>query len=305
MSALISIRNLQHNYGGLRAVRGIGFELQAGEVLGFLGPNGAGKSTTMRIISGGLAPTAGEVKIDDIDLLAHPLKAKARLGYLPENPPLYDDLTVDEYLAYTGRLRAIHSGRLDDAIARVKAECGLDEVGNRLIGQLSKGFQQRVGIAQAIIHDPRVVILDEPTNGLDPNQIREIRGLIQRLGRERGIILSTHILSEVQAVCSRVLILHNGQLAHEQALGQNGNGEMLSLELDTPPATGELERIECILAVEPLAENRFRVRLAEGATPSMLAEMIVTRGWGLREMTPAGHDLEQVFTRITSQEPAQ
>lgn len=283
----------------------VSFELQAGEVLGFLGPNGAGKSTTMRIISGGLAPGSGRITLNGIDLMEQPKQAKAQLGYLPENPPLHRDLTVDEYLVYAGRLRGIGKDKVSNAVSRVKEQCGLNEVGGRLIGQLSKGFQQRVGIAQAIIHNPRVVILDEPTNGLDPNQIREIRKLIQNLGRKRGIILSTHILSEVQAICSRVLIMHKGSLAHKQAMTRPDNGELLVLELDNPPSTEALEQLPGIARLETLNPNRYQVQLSEGCEISSLAEQIVNRGWQLRELSPAGHDLEQVFTRITSLEPEQ
>ncbi|MES9877614.1 MAG: ATP-binding cassette domain-containing protein [Candidatus Sedimenticola sp. PURPLELP] len=302
MSPLISIQNLSRNYGDFRAVNDVSFELQAGEILGFLGPNGAGKSTTMRIISGALAPNSGQVMLNGIDLLKHPLDAKAQLGYLPENPPLHHELTVDEYLLFSGRLRAIPKQDMDKALSRVKEQCGLNEVGGRLIGQLSKGFQQRVGIAQAIIHDPRVVILDEPTNGLDPNQILDIRNLIHNLGQERGVILSTHILSEVQAICSRVLILHRGKLAHEQTLNRQQAGELLHLELDTPPQPGELEKLQGVSKVIPLNPHRFKMQLSPGTECSSITEQAVNKGWGVRELSPAGHDLEQVFTRITSLE---
>ena len=209
---LVQVDDLTRYYQNHCAVRDLSFTLEAGEVLGFLGPNGAGKSTTMQIITGNLAPNAGQVRIAGHDMLDAPRAAKALLGYLPDHPPLYRELTVDEYLRYCARLHRIARAGTGAALARVKARCGLEAVGGRLIGNLSKGYQQRVGIAQAIIHDPPVVVLDEPTVGLDPIQIREIRALIRSLGSERSVILSTHILSEVQAICDRVQIIRDGEL---------------------------------------------------------------------------------------------
>ena len=196
----------------------INLELRRGEVLGFLGPNGAGKTTTMRMLTGNLAPSAGSVEICGIDLLDRPRDAKARIGYLPETPPLYRELTVDEYLRLAARLHRVSNADLRTALAVAKQRCGLNDVGRQLIGSLSKGYQQRVGIAQAIIHNPDVVILDEPTVGLDPNQMREIRTLIRELGAERSVILSTHILSEVESVCDRVQIMHQGRMVFNDSV---------------------------------------------------------------------------------------
>ena len=189
----VSARALSRSFGGNRAVRDVSLQLRRGEVLGLLGPNGAGKTTTMQMLTGNLAPTNGEVDICGIDLIGQPTQAKSRIGYLPEVPPLYRELKVDEYLRLAGRLHKIKKGALAQAIQRAKSRCGLADMGSRLIGSLSKGYQQRVGIAQAIIHEPDVIILDEPTVGLDPNQIREIRSLIKDLGRDHSLILSTHI----------------------------------------------------------------------------------------------------------------
>jgi ABC-2 type transport system ATP-binding protein len=209
-SSTIFARGLSRYFGNRVAVREIDLELKHGEILGFLGPNGAGKTTIMRMLTGNLAPSAGSVEICGIDLLDKPRDAKACIGYLPEIPPLYRELTVNEYLQLAARLHRVSNAKIRFALDSVIQRCGLNDTGKRLIGSLSKGYQQRVGIAQAIIHDPDVIILDEPTVGLDPNQIREIRTLIRELGTERSVILSTHLLPEVESVCDRVQIMHKG-----------------------------------------------------------------------------------------------
>src|SRR6185436_5638111 len=209
---LAEFSDISRHYGPIQAVKSVSFTIRRGEVLGFLGPNGAGKTTTMQILSGNLAPSEGRVTIAGHDLLEDPREAKRALGYLPEQPPVYRELTVDEYLEYCAALHQIGRAQRKPALDAAKEKCGLTDVGRRLIGNLSKGFQQRVGIAQAIIHLPALVILDEPTVGLDPIQIREIRTLIRELGKEHGIILSTHILPEVQATCDHVQIIHKGEL---------------------------------------------------------------------------------------------
>ncbi|PIE01284.1 MAG: multidrug ABC transporter ATP-binding protein [Thiothrix nivea] len=208
---LLEARGLSRFFGTQRVVEHIDLQLKQGEVLGLLGPNGAGKSTTLQMLAGSLAPATGEVRINGIDLLDEPLKAKHYLGYLPEQPPVYRDMSVNEYLFYCAHLHGMKRSAAGNAVAQVKQRCALQEVQNRLIGNLSKGFQQRVGIAQAVLHQPPLIILDEPTVGLDPVQIREIRALIRELGEEHGVILSTHILPEVQAVCDRVQILSAGR----------------------------------------------------------------------------------------------
>lgn len=208
----VSAKDLSRSYGARSAVRHIGFELCQGEVLGLLGPNGAGKTTTLQMLAGCLAPSTGTIEICGINLLEHPREAKALLGYLPETPPLYRELTVDEYLRLAARLHRVPRNEITAAINKTKQRCGLSEVGKRLVGNLSKGYQQRVGIAQAIVHNPRVVILDEPTVGLDPIQIRDIRSLIRELGGEHSVILSTHILPEVESVCDRIQIMNQGKL---------------------------------------------------------------------------------------------
>jgi ABC-2 type transport system ATP-binding protein len=210
----ISARALTRHFGAYTAVDAVDLELKRGEVLGFLGPNGAGKTTTMQMLTGNLAPSEGEVTICGIDLLTDPVAAKLCIGYLPEYPPLYRELTVDEFLSLAVKLHRVPKPKRRDAIARAKQRCGLSDVGRKLIGTLSKGYQQRVGIAQAIAHEPDVLILDEPTAGLDPNQIRDIRLLVRELGAVHSVILSTHILSEVEAVCDRVQIMHHGKVVY-------------------------------------------------------------------------------------------
>ena len=214
----ISARGLTRRFGNHIAVKNVDLTLARGEVLGFLGPNGAGKTTTMQMLTGNLAPSEGEVAICGVDLLADPIAAKAKIGYLPETPPLYRDLTVDEYLTLALKLHRVPKNTRRDAIARVKTRCGLNDVGRKLIGALSKGYQQRVGVAQAIAHGPEVVILDEPTVGLDPNQIRDIRALIREVGQNHSVILSTHILSEVEAICDRVQIMHRGDVVYRESM---------------------------------------------------------------------------------------
>lgn len=214
----LSARNLCREYNHRTVVQKVNLQLRRGEVLGLLGPNGAGKTTTMRMLTGNLAPSAGHIEICGIDLLDKPQEAKAHLGYLPEMPPLYHDMTVDEYLLLAARLHRVDKQGVKTALDNVKQRCGLEHRGRNLIGTLSKGFQQRVGIAQAIIHNPDVIILDEPTVGLDPNQMREIRQLIRELGAASSVILSTHILSEVESICDRVQIMHKGDVVFDQTM---------------------------------------------------------------------------------------
>ena len=216
----IATRNLSRDFGSYPAVKEINLELKHGEVLGFLGPNGAGKTTTMRMLTGNLAPSSGSVEICGIDLLDKPSEAKIHIGYLPETPPLYQELTVNEYLRLAAKLHRVNKTKICSALDKVKLQCGLKDIGNSLISSLSKGYKQRVGIAQAIIHDPDVIILDEPTVGLDPNQMREILSLIRNLGTKRSVILSTHILSEVTNVCDRVQIMHKGEMVLNDTLSR-------------------------------------------------------------------------------------
>jgi ABC-2 type transport system ATP-binding protein len=303
MKKIIEVNQLTRYYGSVCAVREVSFSLIRGEILGFLGPNGAGKTTTMQMICGNLAPTAGEIRINGVDVLDEPRKAKRSLGYLPEIPPVYRDLTVDEFLGYCARLHGLQGNAQRKAVDVAKGRTGLGDVGRRLIGNLSKGFQQRVGIAQAIIHMPLVIILDEPTVGLDPIQIHEIRELIRELGQEHGVILSTHILSEVQAVCNHVQIINRGELVLNTSIAgleQQMRASSLTLRLEKMPEIGLLKQIPQILEVEVLGEGYYRIfhdRLQNPAPE--IARQIVQFGWGLLELTPERRSMEEIFLEIT------
>jgi ABC-2 type transport system ATP-binding protein len=232
VDSMIDIQGLTKNYGTTKAVAGISFQVPKGQVVGFLGPNGAGKSTTMKVLTGYLEATSGTVKVCGVDVKADPVKARQSVGYLPENNPLYDDMMVDEYLTYVCRLRGITGADASKAIAMAADKCGIKDKRGKDIGELSKGYRQRVGLAQAIVHNPAVLILDEPTTGLDPNQVVEIRNLIRALGEEKTVIMSTHILPEVQHTCSRAIIIADGSIKADGApdtLTADGNTFSVSL----------------------------------------------------------------------------
>ncbi|MGA7801651.1 MAG: ATP-binding cassette domain-containing protein [Gammaproteobacteria bacterium] len=305
---LIRVEQLYRYYGHYCAVNNVSFELAKGEVLGFLGPNGAGKSSTMQMITGNLAPSGGRVTVAGIDLLDRPKQAKRQLGYLPEQPPLYRELTVDEYLAYCARLHGLVRGARDKAVKRAKDRCGLDTEGPRLINNLSKGYQQRVGIAQAILHNPAVVILDEPTVGLDPIQIREIRTLIRELGEDHGVILSTHILPEVQGTCSRVQIIHQGRLVFSDStdsLEHHLRAHRLIVAFHNAPQEDALRQVAGVTGVETLAEGRFRVEFSDSDPTEAIVDRATTAGWRLHELTPERRTLEQIFVELITAEPSQ
>ena len=299
--SLITANNLVRYYGNHRAVDDISFNLKTGDILGFLGPNGAGKSTTMKMLSGNLAPNEGEIHIHGVDLLDHPKQAKAEIGYLPEQPPLYKDMTVDEYLKYCARLHGIKRNEIPGSVELAKKRCGLAETGRRLIGNLSKGFQQRVGIAQAIIHSPKVIILDEPTVGLDPNQILEIRQLIVELGKDHGIVLCTHILPEVEAVCNRVQIINKGKFVYEadmaDLLDKRTTG-FYEVDLLHPPVISQLYEAAGINKVEPINKNSFLVHTTNN-TAEDIANAAIANNWGLIRLCPHRRTLEQIFVELT------
>ena len=309
MSTLISVKNLTRHYGDFCAVDDISFELSTGDILGFLGPNGAGKSSTMQMLAGNLAPTFGEIRINNVDLLENPKLAKASLGYLPENPPLYKEMTVIEYLQFCGRLHNITKSQLNCVCDSTIERCGLGDVRKRLINNLSKGYQQRVGIAQAILHSPPVIILDEPTVGLDPNQMLEIRALIRTLSETHGILLCTHILPEVQAVCNRVQIINSGRLVYSADMSDLLDAQQTSqsasspsfmqyeISLTKPVSEYDLSQHDIFHRVEKVGENSFIAECELNA--EQVSAYIINQQWGLTRFTPRETSLEQIFIDLT------
>ncbi len=306
---MISVRNLSKNFGDVRAVKGISFEVKKQEVVGFLGPNGAGKSTTMRMITGYLEPEQGEIYVDNLSVVDNSLETRKRIGYLPEDAPVYHDMDVIEYLRYVADIRDIKN--VDSRIREIAEVCGISHELYRGIGELSKGYKQRVGLAQAMIHDPEILILDEPTSGLDPNQIVEIRDLIRRLGEERTVILSTHILSEVQATCDRALIINRGTIVADDTIEnlQSSAGEETSyrIELIAPfdKATNVIGRIDGVQNVRHGAGTRENSAVFTFTTPGSIdpREEIFSRAvennWVMLEMSRERIGLEDVFRQLT------
>jgi ABC-2 type transport system ATP-binding protein len=294
---------LTRHYGGREAVSNVSFTLSKGQVLGFLGPNGAGKSTTMKMLTGNLAPSNGSVKICGIDMIENPKEAKALIGYLPEMRPLYKELTVDEYLIIAARLHHVTSGNIRKAVENAKDRCGLGHMSKRLIENLSNGYQQRVGIAQAIIHNPMVVILDEPTVGLDPIQIREIRALIREVGVEHSVIISTHILPEVEMVCDHVQIIDKGKLVFNgniDVLKKQRVGNKLLVGFRHAPNSEALLKVAGILEVENLHNNMMRITFSDDASSAeAIVQAAVSNNWGLFHIAPDQTSLEDVFVQLT------
>ncbi len=301
---MLSLRRLVKRYGPVVALEEASFDVPPGRIVGFLGPNGAGKTTTMQIISGNLAPDEGTVSIAGHDLLLEPRAAKSALGYLPEQPPLYRELTVDEYLDYCAALNRIERKRHRPAREQAKERCGLRDVGKRLIGNLSKGFQQRVGLAQAIIHLPPVIILDEPTIGLDPIQIREIRKLVRELGENHGVILSTHILPEVQASCDHVQIISNGSLVLNdsiEGLARHMKSASLSIAFRRPPSASALEQLTGVTMVQFSDTHQVKVFHRPDHDPTEeILRLAAEHDWGLYEIRPLGASLEELFLELTT-----
>ena len=301
MSPLLEVRKLERRDGSRLRVTGVSFAVRRGEVVGLLGLNGAGKSTTLTAIAGVLAPSAGAIRVEGVDLSRDPRHAKARIGFLPERPPLYPELTVDEYLRFAARLRGLPARRVGVAVDAAKARCGLGAVGRRLIVQLSKGFQQRVGLAQAIVHDPALILLDEPTSGLDPAQAEEIRSLIAELGREHGVIFSSHLLDEVQRVCGRVEVLHEGRHLAGFPMGAEGPDRPTHLVVACarPLVADWLRALPGVDGAEGLPDGRFRLALAPDADRPALSAALVDAGYGLLELTPERPSLERRFLELT------
>ena len=308
----VEASELTRLYGGREAVSNVSFNLKQGEVLGFLGPNGAGKSTTMKMLTGNLAPSAGSVKICGIDMIENPKEAKALIGYLPEMRPLYKEFTVDEYLTIAARLHRVTGKNIKKAVENAKERCGLTHMSKRLIENLSNGYQQRVGIAQAIIHNPMVVILDEPTVGLDPIQIRDIRALIREIGGEHSVILSTHILPEVEMVCDHVQIIDKGKLVFNggiDVLKRQRIGNKLLIGFSNTPTVEALLKIKGVTEAEVADNNMMRVRFAEDqdndkSPHEAIVQAAVKNKWGLYQIAPDQTSLEDVFVQLTYQDAA-
>lgn len=302
----LQIKNLTRVYGQQRAVDDISFEVAKGEIIGFLGPNGAGKSTTMKIATTYLPPTSGTVLVEGLDVTQHPQKVKKVIGYLPEHNPLYTDLYVREYLDFVGRFYGLRGAGLKAAVDRIIDVCGLTAEKHKRIEMLSKGYRQRVGLAQALLHDPRVVILDEPTSGLDPNQILEIRKLIKETSHSKTVIFSTHILQEVQALCDRVVVINKGKIVADDRLSNllvvAGGQQVVIVEFETPVAPGDLEKITGIATVERIDDNRFRLFSAGGVDPRPeIFRFAADRSLSLVGLRQEESSLENVFRDLTVQ----
>lgn len=314
----IVVRNLKKFYGDAKAVDDISFDVRSGEILGFLGPNGAGKTTTMRIITCYLSPTSGSVEVEGKDVRRDSLEVRRLVGYLPEQNPLYLDMNVLEYLEYTAHLQGVPKKSVPERVRRMVDVCALGEMKHKDIGQLSKGYRQRVGLAAAMIHDPKVLILDEPTSGLDPNQIIEIRNLIRELGKEKTVILSTHILSEVQATCNRVIIINRGKIVAdgpiEELQRSLHGGERIVLEIEVPNAqsfemiAASVRSIPSIASVSLINEQngvkRLNIETSEAVDIRRdLFQLCIQKDWTLLELHRVQTSLEDIFRQLTAEEP--
>jgi len=313
---MIEVENLTKRYGRQTAVDGISFNVQKGEILGFLGPNGAGKTTTMRVLTCFLPPTEGTARVAGHDVLEEPLEVKRRVGYVPETPPLYPDLTVEAFLDFCAKIKGVSPGDRQAKIADVAAKCRIADVQGTMIGRLSKGYRQRVGLAQALLHDPDVLVLDEPTAGLDPKQIIETRELIKGLGGDHTVILSTHILPEVSVTCGRVVIINQGRVVAEDSpenLTQRLQGKgSLRVEVrgETGPVLEALRSVAGVAAVVPGVDTSdgvtFEVETEAGRdVRPEVARVVVERGFGLLGLRQVGMSLEDVFLHLTTADPGE
>lgn len=300
---IVRVENLSHRYSIQWAIRDINFEINRHGIYGLLGSNGAGKSTTMNIICGVLKQTSGNVFIKGIDLRKEPVKAKMHVGFLPQKPPLHTDLTVEEYLVHCAFLRRLPGKAVNPAVREVMGKCGLTHFSKRLVRNLSGGYQQRLGIAQAIIHNPDFVVLDEPTNGLDPNQIVEIRNLVKEIAQERTVVLSTHILPEVQATCDYIQMIEEGQMVFSGTVDEFDNyitPNSLLVSLVAPPTLEELRSIPGICGAEELGGHRFRLQFTDGQDiTERVVETSMTRGWRLTEINIERSSLDAIFAELS------
>ena len=311
---MIKVENLTKRYAGHTAIKDLSFEVGKGEIMGFLGPNGAGKSTTMRILSSFMPPTSGRASIAGFDVFEQSLQARAHLGYMPENVPLYTEMRVTEYLDYRAALKGVPHRKISERVGDVKELCGLKDVEKKLIGALSKGYRQRVGLADALVHEPDLLILDEPTSGLDPNQIRQVRELIKNLGKQHTILLSTHILPEVEMTCSRVIIINKGRIeacdTPENLLHEirTAGGVVLEAKVGAEEGVEQLKRIAGVRDVNATADGdwqRFSLRVESGADlREEVFRLAADRRWAVRELTQRRATLEDVFFEITHADDA-
>jgi len=301
--SIAQIKNLSHRYSKDWAIKNISFEIYDKGILGLLGSNGAGKSTTMNILCGVINQTEGEVFIDGINVRKNPVEAKRLIGFLPQKAPLHLELTVDEYLIHCAHMRSIPSKEIKPALEYAKTKCGITHFSKRVLSNLSGGYQQRVGLAQAIIHNPKLVVLDEPTNGLDPNQILEVRKLIKKIAEERAVILSTHILSEVQATCDNIVMVENGEVVFEDTLHAFNNyiePDTLIMELENPPLEEVLLNIDGITQVEFINKTKVRLKFISGPEITQrLIQASVENGWPLSEIYLEKTSLDSVFAQLS------
>lgn len=302
---MIEVSHLSKNYGERRAISDLNFKIEKGDVVGFLGPNGAGKSTTMKIITGFMAPTSGEAKVCGYDVFLNPIEVKKRIGYLPETPPLYPEMLVEEYLRFVAELKQVPHEKIKAFVDRSLEKAQLTEVRRRLIRNLSKGFKQRVGIAQALVSDPEVLVLDEPTVGLDPKQVAEIRDLIKELRGEHTVILSTHILPEVQASCNRVIIIHEGQIVAQESIEQISKLSSGTIMLNVKTRKhgvleSKLGALDGVSHVEALNSQQYKLTIDDDEDViESVAREVMDSGLGLLELAPAHANLEDVFLKLT------
>jgi ABC-2 type transport system ATP-binding protein len=308
---MIQIENLRKSYGEIVALEGISVSIDRGKIVGLLGPNGAGKTTMMKILVGYLIPDSGSASVAGIDVLKQPMEVQQRIGYLPENAPVYGDMLVQEYLAFVAQMRGLEGRQASRRIGEAAEQCAVERVLNRTIGHLSKGYRQRVGLAAAILHDPEILILDEPTSGLDPNQIAEVRELIHRMGQTKTVILSTHILPEVEASCGRAVILIDGRVRADGTLGEltRSRSQVVSVAPGDPAEARRLfEGLRGVDQVRPDGVDgsfhTYRLRLTEDRQiGEEVAELARQRGWALRELRRDDKTLEQVFRELTASAP--
>lgn len=303
--SIVRLEKLSHRYSTNWAIRDIDMEISATGIVGLLGSNGAGKSTTMNILCGALNQTEGNVFINGIDMKHQPELAKKEIGFLPQNPPLYMDLTVDEYLWYCAGLRHIPKANKKAAIDEVKERCGIAHFSTRLLRNLSGGYRQRVGIAQAIVHKPRLVVLDEPTNGLDPNQIIEVRSLIKEIARDRAVIFSSHILSEIQVLCKEIKMIENGRIVFSDTMDAFNNyvePHSMLINFSSPPSAAELEQVQGVTKVEFITERQVRVYFSgDQDIAEKMVSLSVERGWRLKEISLDKSALDEIFKQLSLQ----